>query len=260
VRGIHSARSSSVCCLQMWAVIGKHGDSVKGESVREKRTMILFEGNIAAGKSTVGRRLGASGLFAFIEEPVGAWQQDFEENLLDLFYKDANRWAFTFQLAAFTTRAKTWSEVLAMTDHSTVVLERSIYCDRYVFAKNCYQSGLMSKTEWQLYSKLWDWLQRNWCAEPDRIVYLRTPAEVCSERIGQRGRAEETTIPLEYLRDLETLHDEWLMENPNAIIIDGCRQWEAREVYDLLVDAGVEMAKPDAVPEGAGVVAEAEAT
>jgi len=204
--------------------------------------MILFEGNIAAGKSTIGRRLAESELFGFVEEPVGAWQQDFEENLLDLFYKDTNRWAFTFQLAAFTTRAKTWTEVLALIDHRNVVLERSIYCDRYVSAKNCYQSGLMKKTEWQLYCKLWDWLESNWCADPDRIVYLRTPAEVCLERIEARGRAEETTIPIEYLRDLEVLHDEWLIDNPKAIVIDGCKQWSAQELYDVLREADVVLA------------------
>jgi len=204
--------------------------------------MILFEGNIAAGKSTVGRRLAESELFGFVEEPVGAWQQDFDENLLDLFYRDTNRWAFTFQLAAFTTRAKTWSEVLAILDHRNVVLERSIYCDRFVFAKNCYQSGLMKKTEWQLYCKLWDWLESNWCAEPDKIVYLRTPAEVCLERIEARGRAEETTIPIEYLRDLEVLHDEWLTDNPKAIMIDGTKQWTAREFYDVLREADVALA------------------
>jgi len=211
----------------------------QGGNVRDDQTMILFEGNIAAGKSTVGQRLAESKLFGFIEEPVGAWQQDFDENLLDLFYKDAHQWAFTFQLAAFTTRAKTWTEVLALTDHRNVVLERSIYCDRYVFAKNCYQTGLMSKTEWQLYSELWDWLQKNWCAEPDKIVYLRTPAEVCHERIIQRGRTEEATIPLEYLKDLEILHDDWLLHNPRALVIDGCRQWQAEEIRDLLRDAGV---------------------
>ncbi len=204
--------------------------------------MILFEGNIAAGKSTVGRRLAESDLFGFVEEPVGAWQQDFEENLLDLFYRDTNRWAFTFQLAAFTTRAKTWTEVLAMVDHRNVVLERSIYCDRYVFAKNCYQSGLMKKTEWQLYCKLWDWLESNWCAEPDKIVYLRTPAEVCLERIEARGRSEESTIPIEYLRDLEVLHDEWLIDNPKTIMVDGCKQWTAREIYNVLREADVALA------------------
>ena len=207
-----------------------------------KRTMILFEGNIAAGKSTVGRRLAESELFGFVEEPVGAWIQDFEENLLDLFYKDTSRWAFTFQLAAFTTRAKTWTEVLSMTDHRNVVLERSIYCDRYVFAKNCYQSGLMKKTEWQLYCKLWDWLESNWCTEPDKIVYLRTPAEVCLERIESRGRSEESTIPIEYLRDLEVLHDEWLIDNPEVIVIDGQKQWTARKFYDVLEKANVPLA------------------
>ncbi|MFC2108810.1 deoxynucleoside kinase [Candidatus Bipolaricaulota bacterium] len=210
--------------------------------MKGQRTMILFEGNIAAGKSTVGRRLAESELFGFVEEPVGAWQQDFEENLLDLFYRDTNRWAFTFQLAAFTTRAKTWTEVLDIIDHRNVVLERSIYCDRYVFAKNCYQSGLMKKTEWQLYCKLWDWLESNWCAEPDKIVYLRTPADVCLERIEARGRSEETTIPVEYLRDLEVLHDEWLTDNPKAVMIDGTKQWTAREFYDVLREADVALA------------------
>jgi len=192
--------------------------------------MILFEGNIAAGKSTVGRRLAESGLFDFIEEPVGSWQKDFAANLLDLFYK-------------VTTRAKTWTEVLAMTDHQNVVLERSIYCDRYVFAKNCYRSGLMSEVEWQLYSRMWDWLEENWCTEPDKIVYLRTPAEVCHERIVERGRKEETKIPLDYLRSLEELHDEWLIDNPKAIVIDGCKQWGAEEIFNLLCESGVALSR-----------------
>ncbi len=213
----------------------------KGGKVREQRTMILFEGNIAAGKSTVGRRLHESELFAFIEEPVGAWQKEFASNLLEMFYSDPNRWSFTFQLAAFTTRAKTWTEVLAMTDHHSVVLERSIYCDRYVFAKNCYQSGLMTESEWQLYCRLWDWLESNWCTTPDHIVYLRTPAEVCHERIRERGRSEEDSIPLEYLRDLERLHDEWLLDNPDVTIIDGRKQWTAEAIRDVLLDRGVEL-------------------
>ncbi|MBU4023264.1 deoxynucleoside kinase [Patescibacteria group bacterium] len=38
------------------------------------RTMILLEGIIAAGKSTIGRRLAKSELFDFIEEPVTLWR------------------------------------------------------------------------------------------------------------------------------------------------------------------------------------------
>jgi len=193
---------------------------MSGAEGKGERTMILFEGNIAAGKSTVGRRLHESGLFGFIEEPVDTWQKEFASNLLEMFYKDPERWAFTFQLAAFTTRAKTWTEVLAKIDHSTVILERSIYCDRYVFAKNCYQSGLMSETEWQIYCRMWDWLQRNWCTNPDKIIYLRASSELCHRRINDRKRSEEKAIPIEYLRDLEVLHDEWLADNPLVTRID----------------------------------------
>jgi len=194
--------------------------------------MILLEGSIASGKTTLGRALAEDGKIAFVEEPVSSWQNDFDENLLDLFYKNQKRWAFTFQLAAFITRAKTWTEILALTDHSNVLLERSIYCDRYVFAKNCRLSGLLSVAEYQLYCKMWDFLEERWASKPDQIVYLRTPADVCFERIETRGRAEEkNTIPLSYLQNLETLHDEWLLDNPLVTVIDGTYPIELSDFY-----------------------------
>lgn len=45
------------------------------------------------------------------------------------------------------------------------------------------------------------------------IVYLRTDPKMLHERIRQRARSEEQTIPLQYLMDLHTLHEQWLMEN-----------------------------------------------
>jgi deoxyadenosine/deoxycytidine kinase len=192
---------------------------------RDDRQMILLEGNIGAGKTTVGRTMSSSGIFGFIEEPTAAWRQGFASNMLELFYADPHRWAFTFQICAFNTRAKTWKEILARTDHSRVLLERSIFCDRYVFAENCYRTGLMSLTEYQLYCGMWDFLVSNYCVQPDLILYLRTPAEVCMERIHGRGRTEETGITLEYLHQLEKLHDEWLVGAENAVVLDGERRW-----------------------------------
>ncbi len=199
----------------------------------EDRKVILLEGNIAAGKSTVGKSLKESGMFDFIEEPVDAWQSGFASNLLEAFYRDMKRWAFTFQTMAFLTRAKTWQEGLALTNHSRVVLERSLLTDRYVFATNAYRLGAMSEVEWQVYCALWDLVVSNFDVEPDCILYYRTPAEVCQERITVRGREEESEIPLEYLRQLESLHDEWLLEHPRAVILDGTRQWRADEVSNL---------------------------
>jgi deoxyadenosine/deoxycytidine kinase len=200
----------------------------------EDRKMILLEGNIGAGKSTMGRILKASGLFDFIEEPVEAWQEGFAANLLDAFYSDMKRWAFTFQITAFVTRAKTWQEVLALTDHSRVVLERSIFTDRYVFATNSHRLGGMTDAEWQVYCGLWDFLATNYCVEPECILYYRTPAEICVERMKTRGRSEEVGVSLEYLRQLEALHDQWLLERPGAVLLDGTRAWTAEEVWDLM--------------------------
>lgn len=200
------------------------------------RLMILLEGNIGAGKTTVGRTAAQSGQVGFVEEPTQIWREGFASNLLDLFYRDPHRWAFTFQICAFITRAKTWQEVLRLTDHSRVILERSIFCDRNVFAQNCLRTGLMTSAEYELYAGLWEFLVANYCVQPDLILYLRTPAEECMERIRERARSEEVGIGLDYLVQLENLHDEWLLDHPKAVTLDGERRWTTDELVSI-VDA-----------------------
>ncbi|MBL7024016.1 MAG: deoxynucleoside kinase [Candidatus Marinimicrobia bacterium] len=199
------------------------------------RSMYLLEGNIGAGKTSLGNILKNSNQFEFLEEPVDTWRDGFAGNLFEMFYSDMPRWSFTFQIMAFTTRAKTWSEILQKVQGDRVVLERSIYTDRNVFAKNLYAGGAMNDSEWQVYQQLWEFLASNYCEKPQKIIYLRTPAELCLERIKQRGRNEEQQMPLDYLKSLEDLHDEWLMDHPDVIHIDGTRRWSAQEIETLLL-------------------------
>lgn len=190
-----------------------------------RRLMVLLEGNIGAGKTTVGRALEAHTPFEFIEEPTKAWQEKYGTNMLELFYSDTARWAFTFQVNAFVTRAKTWHEIGRLTDSRQVILERSIFCDRFVFAENCYRTGLISAAEYGLYLDLWRFTTDHFVNQPDLILYLRTPAEECLRRMRARGRYEEVGVPLSYLEELETLHDEWLLDNPRTLVIDGMQRW-----------------------------------
>ena len=114
--------------------------------------LVLLEGNIAAGKTTLGEALTASDRFRFVPEPVAHWQTGFAANLLERFYADTPRWAFTMQIGAFVTRA---GLVKPTTDGCITVYERSVYCDRYVFARNLHDQGLMDDTEWAVYCHFW---------------------------------------------------------------------------------------------------------
>jgi deoxyadenosine/deoxycytidine kinase len=194
--------------------------------------LALLEGNIAAGKTTLGRVLSASDQFEFIPEPVDRWQTGFAANLLERFYADMRRWSFTLQICAFVTRTQAL-EGISDQGSRHVVFERSVYCDRHVFAKNLHRQGFMDDTEWALYLSFWEYL-RNQAPHPDAILYLRTPAEECFRRLQVRGRAEEQGISLEYLRQLEECHDEWLL-NPQlaerpVIVLDGTQIWSGEDI------------------------------
>jgi deoxyadenosine/deoxycytidine kinase len=204
--------------------------------------LVLLEGNIAAGKTTLGKQLAASAFFEFVPEPVDRWQSGFAANLLERFYTDTARWAFTLQICAFVTRTQALQAHAADQNapQRVRVFERSIYCDRHVFAKNLHQHGFMDDTEWALYLQFWNHL-RDSAPIPDAIFYLRTPAEECYRRLQIRARAEEKTIPLEYLQQLEARHDEWLLTPENAIypvvVLDGSRAWTAADVQEKLSQA-----------------------
>lgn len=177
------------------------------------RKMFVLEGNIGAGKSTLLRILGEHLPVDIVSEPTDKWQKvGAAGNLLDLFYKDTPRWAYTFQSYAFVSRVQTILEhQQAYAADVTQVLERSVYCDRFCFAKNCYEAGMMSGLEWQIYQEWFSWLVENYTQKPSGFIYLKTSPQVCFDRLGKRGRSEESAIPLDYLISLHNKHEDWLV-------------------------------------------------
>lgn len=202
------------------------------------KSVYVIDGNVGAGKSSVGERLHATGKLAFLPEPVEQWREGFASNLLDCLYSDSTRWTFTFQICAFITRAKTWREILARTDRDIVLMERSVWTDRSVFAELGHLLGNMNDTERQVYNGLWDFLAGQWAVRPQATFYLRTPATVCLERITERGRAEEQGIDLGFLSAIEKLHDDWLMDEHDGpvVVLDGRKSVSelASEIWDVV--------------------------
>jgi len=180
----------------------------------DSKNLFTLEGNIGAGKSTLLRLLKKLQNVEIIPEPTQKWQNDNQENnLLNLFYKDTPRWAYTFQSYAFISRIESIIEHTAVSalEDKTFILERSIYCDRFCFAKNCFELGFMTELEWQIYREWFNWLNENSVPKTTGFIYLQAEPEVCMKRLTKRSRQEETGISLSYLESLHQKHEDWLI-------------------------------------------------
>jgi deoxyadenosine/deoxycytidine kinase len=98
-----------------------------------------------------------------------------------------------------------------------IFTERSIYTDYNIFCKNLFEEGIISEIEMECY-KLWF----NLFKYPTTYkVYIKTNLDNCQKRIQLRNRQGEEGITEKYLKDLDNLHDKWLLEDNNNLLLDG---------------------------------------
>jgi deoxyadenosine/deoxycytidine kinase len=184
--------------------------------IESKQKVLIVEGNIGAGKSTFLKMLDTYLDVQVVYEPDKKWQNVADgESLLDKFYTDTKRWAYTFQTYAFVTRVVEQKMSAEKNPTTAQVIERSVYADRYCFAQNCYEMGLMSSLEWKLYQEWFSWLVDNYTVKPTGFIYLRAEPEICYERIAKRSRAAEKGVAFDYIKMLHQKHEEWLIDRKN---------------------------------------------
>lgn len=179
--------------------------------MQPQKPILIVEGNIGAGKSTFLSMIGSAFNAQLVYEPVNTWQNVEGENLLERFYAETQRWAYAFQTYAFVTRVSAQEQHARFNEQSFQILERSVYSDRYCFAKNCYELGFMEDIEWKLYQDWFAWLVEQYTPTPQAFIYLRTEPEICYERLLKRNRSEETGVSLDYLQRLHQKHEDWLI-------------------------------------------------
>ena len=187
--------------------------------------VVYIEGNIGSGKSTLvpilAEKIGAG----YSLEAVGEWNKvtDSEgETMLSKFYSSMERYAYAFQSLAFLSRVEAIDK---FDDKETTIVERSIYADMEVFAKNCMESGILDSAEWKIYCKWFNWCHDHIPAhvksENCLFVYVRTSPEVCLQRIKIRDRSGEEDIGIKYLQSVHDKHEQWLSNMPNVVVVDG---------------------------------------
>ena len=181
-------------------------------SNKKNKAFFVVDGNIGAGKTTFLRILAQHLHAHVVYEPTDKWQKIVgTENLLENFYRDTPRWAYTFQSYAFVTRILEQEAHAMQYTEPIQILERSVFSDRYCFAKNCYELGFMTELEWKLYQDWFSWLVDNYVIRPNGFIYLRVDPTICYQRIAKRNRHEESGVSLDYLELLHQKHEDWLI-------------------------------------------------
>jgi deoxyadenosine/deoxycytidine kinase len=72
-----------------------------------------IEGNIGSGKTTLLHLLRAHIPNIILSpEPIGEWQRIGSHNILEAYYRDPSRWAYSFQTYALLTRVNQLSSIL----------------------------------------------------------------------------------------------------------------------------------------------------
>lgn len=167
--------------------------------------IIAVAGNIGTGKTTLVRRL--SDHFGYEAEFEATQQNPY----LAQFYEDMYRWAFPLQVYFLGHRFK---QGLAINNYASgVILDRTIYEDANVFAKNLYRSAYLTEIDYENYLNLYHTMVKL-IPKPDIVVYLKGSPEKLKARVNQRSdlgeRSYENVIPLSYLQDLDRCYREWI--------------------------------------------------
>ena len=163
--------------------------------------LIAVAGNIGSGKTTLTRQLAKH----------YKWKSHFEdadENpYLNDFYEDMQRWSFNLQVSFLNSRLQQIQQIRK--NGKTVIQDRTIYEDGYIFAPNLHSMGLMTTRDYENYMLLFNTVLE-FVQPPDLLIYLRASVPTLVKQIQKRGRPYEESIRLDYLRRLNERYEAWI--------------------------------------------------
>ena len=117
------------------------------------------------------------------------------------------RWSFNLQVYFLNSRYRQILEIVQ--GDRTVVQDRTIYEDAYIFAPNLHEMGLMTKRDFDNYFSLFQIMSQQIKA-PDLLIYLKASIPTLVDHIQTRGRDYEGNMSLDYLKRLNEKYNNWI--------------------------------------------------
>ena len=145
--------------------------------------------------------------------------------MLQNFYQHPKKWSFllnTYVLHTLIGRQQTANNL-----HTHCILERSGRATSRIFVPYAHKWGNMSDAEFDTFKQfdhVTDVLQHPPKDNVITTIYLRTPPEICLQRIYMRGKDSTETgsknCSVGWLTELHNMHDDWLLP-AEPIILQG---------------------------------------
>ncbi|MEF9950514.1 MAG: deoxynucleoside kinase [Mucinivorans sp.] len=172
---------------------------------------IALAGNIGSGKSLLAELL-ARHLGWTLSTDVS------ENPYIDDFYEDMRGWSFQLQIYFLGMRLKMLDQ--ALLGSQNVIVDRTIYEDAEVFARNLSNQSLLYSRDWNSFYELYNVIIEKF-PKPDLLIYIRASAKTLAKNIKKRGRTYEAGIDIKYLKNLNELYEDWTFSySGNLLTVD----------------------------------------
>ena len=195
-----------------------------------------IDGNVGSGKSTLIRKLKEemNEDIIFVLEPVDEWaniKDKQNENILTKFYRDQEKYSFSFQMMAYISRLVKLKNTIKAHPNAIIITERSIFTDKNVFAKMLYDDKKIEEVNYSIYL---NWFNAFIEDIPlDGIIYIQADPTVSHKRVLKRNRLGEN-IPLAYLERCHKYHEEWLHNEKNVLTLDANHDFENIGIHNWI--------------------------
>lgn len=154
--------------------------------------LVVIEGNIGAGKTSLATRISADFESQLILERFA------DNPFLPKFYKDPERYAFPLEMSFLADRYNQLKRELIDPD----IFSPLTVADYYFMKSLIFAANTLAGDEYKLYSELFHIMYSS-LPKPDLYVYLHQDTDNLLINIWNRGRDYESAITADYLKKIQ---------------------------------------------------------